>query len=91
MNEIVLYTRPGCHLCHDTQAILTALLAERQAAGQPAASLVERDISLDPELERAWLTEIPVVEIGDRRLTLATSPSRLRRFVDDALAVAAPR
>jgi len=91
MHEIVLYTRPGCHLCHETQATLTALLAERSAAGQPVATLVERDISLNPDWERAWFTEIPVVEIGERRLVLATSPSRLRRFVDDALAVAVPR
>ena len=43
---------------------------------------------MDPAWEQAFFAEIPVVEIGDRRLTLATSPSRLRRFLDEALGAA---
>ncbi len=86
MHELVLYTRPGCHLCTDARAILDALLAERRARGLPPASLVERDISLNPAWERAYFAEVPVVEIGGRRLALATSPARLRRFLEEALA-----
>jgi hypothetical protein len=90
MHEIVLYTRPGCHLCLEARTILDQLLAERRAAGLRAGTVLERDITSNPAWERAWFAEIPVVEIGDRRLTLATSPSRLRRFVDDGLAAAIP-
>jgi len=88
MPELVLYARPGCHLCVETRAALHAILAERRRHGLPAPGLVERDISTNPEWERAWFAEIPVVEVGDRRLTLATSPLRLRRFLDDALCAA---
>ena len=88
MHEIVLYTRPGCHLCLETRTSLDGLLSERRAGGLVGGTIVERDISTNPDWERAYFAEIPVVEIGDRRLNLATSPSRLRRFLDDALAEA---
>ena len=85
MHEIVLYTRPGCHLCVETRTTLAALLAERRAGGGKDRSILERDITANPDWERAFFADIPVVEIGDRRLNLATSPTRLRRFLDDAL------
>jgi glutaredoxin len=85
MRQIVLFTKPGCHLCAETRGTLDALLAERRLAGREAPAVDERDISLDPDLERAWFAEVPVVAIGERTLPLATSPSRLRRFLDEAL------
>jgi hypothetical protein len=88
MHEIVLYTRPGCHLCSEARTTLAALLAERRAGGDSDGSILERDITTNPDWERAFFADIPVVEIGDRRLNLATSPTRLRRFLDDALAEA---
>ncbi len=65
--------------------MLTALLAQRQAQGKAAPPIVERDITTDPALERAFFTTIPVVEIGERRLELATSAARLRALLADAL------
>jgi hypothetical protein len=88
MRELVLYARPGCHLCVESRATIEAILAERGTRGLEPIALVERDISMDPAWEQAFFAEIPVVEIGDRRLTLATSPSRLRRFLDEALGAA---
>lgn len=88
MHEIVLYTRPGCHLCLETRASLEGLVSERRAEGLVSGVILERDISTNLAWERAYFADIPVVEIRDRRLNLATSPSRLRRFVDDALAEA---
>ncbi|HLY15054.1 MAG TPA: glutaredoxin family protein [Candidatus Limnocylindrales bacterium] len=85
MLEIVLYARPGCHLCVEARTTVDAILAERRQAGLAAPPIVERDISTDPGLERAFFAEIPVVEVGDRRLTLAVSPRGLRRFLDDVL------
>jgi glutaredoxin len=82
---VVLYTRPGCGLCTETRDFLTALLARRAADGRRSALLVERDIETDPAWERAYFAEIPVVELGDRRLTLATSPARIERFVAEVL------
>lgn len=83
--EVILYSRPGCSLCDETRAALDALLDERSAGGRPTAIVVERDIEADPDLERAFLAEIPVVEVGGRRLTLATSPARIERLLAEVL------
>ena len=84
--EIRLYERSGCHLCEDARTHLEALLASWSAAGRAVPRLVGRDIDSDPAWHDAFFETIPVVEIGGRRLTLATSPARVRRFVEEALA-----
>ncbi len=83
--DLVLYGRPGCHLCDETRAMLTALLRQRADAGQTSPTLVERDIETDADWHRAYLTTIPVVELGDRRLELATSLAKVRRLLADVL------
>jgi hypothetical protein len=85
MLEIVLYARPGCHLCTEARTTIDAILADRRRNGLSLAAVVERDISTDPDWERAFFAEIPVVEVGDRRLPLAISPRGLQRFLDDVL------
>jgi Glutaredoxin-like domain (DUF836) len=85
MLEIVLYARPGCHLCAETRTAIEAILVDRQARGLPSPLVVERDISTDPAWEEAFFAEIPVVEVGDRRLNLAISPRALQRFLEDVL------
>ena len=77
----MLYRRAGCHLCDEARATLDAILSARG----DARPIEERDIDLDEELRRRFMTTIPVVEIGDRRYELATSPGKLRRFVAEAL------
>jgi hypothetical protein len=83
--DLILYARPGCHLCDEARTALRALLEERRNQGRPAPDLLERDIDADPELQRRFFTTIPVVELGDRRLELATSPAKLRRLLADVL------
>jgi glutaredoxin len=83
---VVLYRRAGCHLCDEARATLDAILEARNDA---APVVEERDIDADEGLQRRFMSTIPVVEIGDRRLELAISPGRLRRFVTDALATTA--
>ncbi len=83
--DLILYSRPGCGLCDETRGLLTALLAERTAAHLTTPALLERDIEADPALERAYFASIPVVELGDRRLELATSLAKLRRLLTDVL------
>jgi Glutaredoxin-like domain (DUF836) len=85
MDELYLYARAGCHLCDDTRSALVQLLAERNAAGLPSPTLVERDIDMDDDWQRAFMTSIPVVELAGRRLELATSPARIRRLLADVL------
>jgi hypothetical protein len=83
--DLILYGRDGCHLCDEARTLLHAILAERAAQGQPAPRLVERDITADPAWERSYRETIPVVELGGRRLELATSVARLRALLRDVL------
>ena len=60
MPEVVLYGKPGCHLCDDARVVLERVRAEL------GFELVERDITLDDALHRAYLERIPVVAIDGR-------------------------
>ncbi len=79
--SVVLYGRPGCHLCEQALAVL-----ERVRARVPFA-LVVLDIESDDELFRRYLELIPVIEIdGSRAFELfvdeAALERRLRRTSD---------
>ena len=89
MDDLYLYARAGCHLCEETRTALVQLLAEREAAGLPSPTLVERDIDTNEDWQRAFMATIPVIELRDRRLELATSPARIRRLLADVLDVPA--
>ena len=80
MPDLILYSRDGCHLCDDAREIVDQLLSQRP----DAPNLVERDITTNDAWHREFLTTIPVLELGERRLELATSPARIRRFLDGA-------
>ena len=83
--ELLLFTREGCHLCDDARAIVQGLLEDRAARGAPIASVAQRDITAEPELERRFFDRIPVIELNGRRLELATSTAAIRRFLADVL------
>jgi glutaredoxin len=89
--EISLYTRPGCGLCEEARETLQGILEDRAARGEAIATINELDITADPDLEARFFDIIPVVEMGRRRLDLAISPAKLRRFVADALDAATDR
>jgi len=83
--DLILYGRPGCHLCEEARALVTELLDARVRAGLRAPALVERNIETDPAWQRAFFETIPVVELGDHRVELATSAARIQRLVNDVL------
>jgi glutaredoxin len=83
--DLILYSRAGCHLCDEARDLLRGLLEERARQGLTAPNLSEIDIESDPDLERRFFTTIPVVELGDQRLELATSAAKLRRLLSDVL------
>ena len=83
--DLVLYGRSGCHLCDEARTALVGLLEERSEAGLLVPILVERDIDSNAAWQDAYFETIPVVELGDRRLGLATSALRLRRLLTDVL------
>lgn len=59
--HLTLYSRPGCHLCDDMKAIVN------RVARQTPLTLEEVDISTDPELERLYGLEIPVLLVDGRK------------------------
>jgi glutaredoxin-like protein DUF836 len=83
--DLILYGRPGCHLCDDARTLAEQLLEARTRAGLAAPKLVERNIETDPAWQRAFFESIPVLELGGRRVELATSAGRIRRLLDDVL------
>jgi hypothetical protein len=85
LSYLVLYRRPGCHLCEDARAALDLLLADRTARGLPAPAVVERDIETNDDWHRRYAFTIPVVALSGRELELATSPAKLRLFLEQVL------
>lgn len=63
-HHVVLYAKPGCHLCEDALALLNALRSEFQL------TLEEIDIERDPGLFKKYFDQIPVLVI-DQHTTLA--------------------
>jgi glutaredoxin len=57
---VTLIGKPGCHLCDDARAVVTAVLA-----GRDGVAFVERSILDDAELHERYWDEIPVVLIDD--------------------------
>ena len=57
-SAVILYSRPGCHLCEAAAQVL-------QAAG---IAYEEVDITRDPALEAEYGVLIPVVERAGRQL-----------------------
>jgi glutaredoxin len=77
--QVILYTRPGCHLCEEAKA-------EMLAAGcSDEYTLEEVNIEADAELLERYGLEIPVVVINGvkafkYRLTAAEFKRKLRRL-----------
>ena len=75
---VVLYTRPGCHLCDEARAGLEAMLREGWRF-----ELRELDIDRDPRLHSAYLERIPVVEVEGQVVSeLWLDPAALRARLD---------
>ncbi|MCC7491112.1 MAG: glutaredoxin family protein [Fimbriimonadaceae bacterium] len=77
MTEVVLYTRPGCHLCEHAAAALQALEAEFPHA------LLTVDIDTDPALRKKYTDLVPVLLIARRyRLLTQIEPAHLREVFE---------
>jgi len=73
VTEVVLYTRPGCHLCDEAREIIERVRAEARFV------LRERDISADDALHARYLERIPVVTIdGEEAFELEVDEAELR-------------
>jgi len=64
MADVVVYSRPGCHLCEEAIAQIVALHGEGYRFG-----LHEVDVESDELLLRRYLERIPVVEVDGREVS----------------------
>jgi glutaredoxin len=62
MRTVTLYFKPDCHLCVQALAVLQRLRQEL------AFELLERDITADEALHRAYFERIPVIALDGEEL-----------------------
>lgn len=73
-SRVLLYSRPGCHLCDDARGVIERVCAQ---AGE---SFEEVDITSSPELVAEFAEQIPVTFVDGRQHDFwRVDESRLRR------------
>ena len=78
--HVVLYSRPGCHLCDEARAVIEA---ERL---RTPFDLDEVDIETDDELVKEYGIRIPVVTVdGVERFEISVDPVELSRALAERL------
>lgn len=78
MTAVVVYSRPGCHLCEEALAAIVALHADGCRF-----ELHEVDVESDELLLRRYLERIPVVEVdGEVVSELVLDEAALRARLD---------
>jgi glutaredoxin len=71
--RVVVYTKPGCHLCEDACAAVARIAAEYDA------TWTAHDITGDPALMRQWAEYVPVIVVdGAVHDWFRVRPDRLR-------------
>jgi hypothetical protein len=77
--ELTIYTRDGCHLCHDMTSIVERVVRQMQ----PVPRIEEIDIGGDPVLEALYGREIPVLLVnGKKAAKYRITEEELRRLLD---------
>ena len=76
MIPVTLYSRPGCHLCDEMKAVV------KQVGATVPLALDEINISADPELERLYGLEIPVLFVAGKKVAkYRVGEQELRRIL----------
>ena len=76
--RIVLYSKPGCHLCDEARVVVEAVCAET------GESYDEVDITTSEELSARFGEEIPVTFVDGRQHDYwRVDPQRLRQALGD--------
>ena len=86
---LIVYRRPGCHLCDDAELLLRDELAQRARGGLVTATVRQLDISADPELEARYGSRIPVFAIDESEMELVISGRQVREFLERNLLTSA--
>lgn len=72
--RVVLYSKPGCHLCDDARVTIEAVCAEL------GVGFAEVDITSSPDLMAAYGEQIPVTFVdGEQHDFWRVDAARLRR------------
>lgn len=75
--RVVVYVRPGCHLCENAVAIIDQVCAE------VGATYAEQDISGSPDLLSEYGEQIPVTFVdGEQHDFWHVNPARLRAALE---------
>jgi glutaredoxin len=78
MHRVVLFSRPGCHLCDVARDTL------REVRERTPFAFEEIDIERDDELELEYRIRIPVVEVdGEERFEITVDPHELAGLLAD--------
>lgn len=76
MIALTIYSRPGCHLCDEMKAVVV------RVARTVPLTIEEIDISADPDLERRYGVEIPVLLVdGKKAAKYRLTEAQLRRML----------
>ena len=80
MPNLLIYSKPDCHLCDKMKAVV------RQVAGSRAGvTITEIDITKDPMLVDRYGLEIPVLMIDGRKVAkYRITEKELRRILERA-------
>ena len=78
--KVVIYSRPGCHLCDEAKQVIAA------AAHADEYTLDEINIESDPDLIKRYQHDIPVITINGietfkHRLTVEQFQSAIARHL----------
>ena len=71
--RVVVYSKPGCHLCEDAVAVVSSVCSSLGVAWS------EQDISDDRELMTRWAEYVPVILVdGEVHNWFRVQPERLK-------------
>jgi thioredoxin-like negative regulator of GroEL len=75
---LIIYSRPGCHLCQDMKTLVASVI---HATGT-AASLEEINVETDADLESRFGLEVPVLLVNGRKVAkFRVSEEALKRLL----------
>lgn len=77
MADVVVYSRPGCHLCEEALAQIVSLHEEGYRFGLHEVDIESNDLLLRRYLERIPVVEIDGLEVSELILDHAAVKARL--------------
>jgi len=77
MADVVVYSRPGCHLCEEALAQIVALHAEGFRFDLHEVDIESSDLLLRRHLERIPVVEVDGIEVSELILDRAALEARL--------------